>query len=157
MWVRGWFPVLFELSCVINRCKLDVRTRSVKHTFLKKIFTFLCSAPVLSFFFFCFLDFFNYYLENVLLPEGVKIVQPSSARHQYNCGRDNQEDFQHLKTRLRKTFNPRLQNDSQHLSQRQGAWCCIDPASSSALATLPCAQGDKKETGGKCRVFDNQR
>jgi hypothetical protein len=28
VWVRGWFPVLFELSCVINRCKLDVRTRS---------------------------------------------------------------------------------------------------------------------------------
>ena len=27
VWVRGWFPVLFELSCVINRCKLDVRTR----------------------------------------------------------------------------------------------------------------------------------
>ncbi|XP_048255616.1 brefeldin A-inhibited guanine nucleotide-exchange protein 1-like isoform X2 [Haliotis rufescens] len=28
-WVRGWFPVLFELSCVINRCKLDVRTRGL--------------------------------------------------------------------------------------------------------------------------------
>ncbi len=28
VWVRGWFPVLFELSCIINRCKLDVRTRS---------------------------------------------------------------------------------------------------------------------------------
>lgn len=27
VWVRGWFPALFELSCVINRCKLDVRTR----------------------------------------------------------------------------------------------------------------------------------
>ena len=27
IWVRGWFPVLFELSCIINRCKLDVRTR----------------------------------------------------------------------------------------------------------------------------------
>ena len=27
VWVKGWFPVLFELSCVINRCKLDVRTR----------------------------------------------------------------------------------------------------------------------------------
>ncbi len=27
VWVRGWFPVLFELSCIINRCKLDVRTR----------------------------------------------------------------------------------------------------------------------------------
>jgi brefeldin A-inhibited guanine nucleotide-exchange protein len=27
VWVKGWFPVLFELSCIINRCKLDVRTR----------------------------------------------------------------------------------------------------------------------------------
>jgi len=27
LWVRGWFPVLIELSCIINRCKLDVRTR----------------------------------------------------------------------------------------------------------------------------------
>jgi len=27
VWVRGWFPVIFELSCIINRCKLDVRTR----------------------------------------------------------------------------------------------------------------------------------
>uniref|UniRef100_A0A8C1B9A4 ARF guanine nucleotide exchange factor 1 n=1 Tax=Cyprinus carpio carpio TaxID=630221 RepID=A0A8C1B9A4_CYPCA len=26
VWVRGWFPILFELSCIINRCKLDVRT-----------------------------------------------------------------------------------------------------------------------------------
>lgn len=44
IWVKGWFPVLFELSCVINRCKLDVRTRgltvmfeimkSYGHTFL---------------------------------------------------------------------------------------------------------------------------
>lgn len=29
IWVRGWFPVLFELSCVINRSKLDIRTRSL--------------------------------------------------------------------------------------------------------------------------------
>lgn len=29
VWVRGWFPVVFELSCIINRCKLDVRTRFV--------------------------------------------------------------------------------------------------------------------------------
>lgn len=29
VWVRGWFPILFELSCIINRCKLDVRTRWV--------------------------------------------------------------------------------------------------------------------------------
>ncbi|XP_055508524.1 brefeldin A-inhibited guanine nucleotide-exchange protein 2-like isoform X2 [Leucoraja erinacea] len=29
VWVRGWFPILFELSCVINRCKLDIRTRGL--------------------------------------------------------------------------------------------------------------------------------
>lgn len=29
VWVKVWFPVLFELSCIINRCKLDVRTRYV--------------------------------------------------------------------------------------------------------------------------------
>ncbi|PAA89773.1 hypothetical protein BOX15_Mlig000993g4 [Macrostomum lignano] len=29
VWVRGWFPILFELTCVISRCKLDVRTRSL--------------------------------------------------------------------------------------------------------------------------------
>ncbi|XP_077991507.1 brefeldin A-inhibited guanine nucleotide-exchange protein 1-like [Glandiceps talaboti] len=29
VWVRGWFPVMFELSCIINRCKLDVRTRGL--------------------------------------------------------------------------------------------------------------------------------
>ncbi|XP_055916532.1 brefeldin A-inhibited guanine nucleotide-exchange protein 1 [Eupeodes corollae] len=29
VWVRGWFPMLFSLSCVINRCKLDVRTRGL--------------------------------------------------------------------------------------------------------------------------------
>lgn len=29
VWVRGWFPVLFELSCIVNRCKLDVRTRGL--------------------------------------------------------------------------------------------------------------------------------
>ena len=29
VWVRGWFPVLFELSCIINRSKLDIRTRSL--------------------------------------------------------------------------------------------------------------------------------
>ncbi|KAK6645643.1 Brefeldin A-inhibited guanine nucleotide-exchange protein 1 [Polyplax serrata] len=28
-WVRGWFPLLFELSCIVNRCKLDVRTRAL--------------------------------------------------------------------------------------------------------------------------------
>jgi brefeldin A-inhibited guanine nucleotide-exchange protein len=30
VWMKGWFPILFELSCIINRCKLDVRTRSIK-------------------------------------------------------------------------------------------------------------------------------
>uniref|UniRef100_A0A6Q2X8Q7 SEC7 domain-containing protein n=1 Tax=Esox lucius TaxID=8010 RepID=A0A6Q2X8Q7_ESOLU len=29
VWVRGWFPILFELSCIINRCKLDIRTRGL--------------------------------------------------------------------------------------------------------------------------------
>ncbi|XP_021954399.1 brefeldin A-inhibited guanine nucleotide-exchange protein 1 isoform X2 [Folsomia candida] len=29
IWVRGWFPILFELSCIVNRCKLDVRTRAL--------------------------------------------------------------------------------------------------------------------------------
>ena len=29
VWVRGWFPVLFELSCIINSGKLDIRTRSL--------------------------------------------------------------------------------------------------------------------------------
>ncbi|KAK0168082.1 hypothetical protein PV327_001920 [Microctonus hyperodae] len=28
-WLRGWFPLLFELSCVVSRCKLDVRTRAL--------------------------------------------------------------------------------------------------------------------------------
>ncbi|EDQ86494.1 uncharacterized protein MONBRDRAFT_33770 [Monosiga brevicollis MX1] len=29
IWVRGWFPVLFGLSRIIDRCKLDVRTRAL--------------------------------------------------------------------------------------------------------------------------------
>ncbi|KAL3103638.1 hypothetical protein niasHS_000274 [Heterodera schachtii] len=29
VWLIGWFPIIFELSCIINRCKLDVRTRSL--------------------------------------------------------------------------------------------------------------------------------
>lgn len=29
VWLRGWFPIFFDLSCIINRCKLDVRTRSL--------------------------------------------------------------------------------------------------------------------------------
>ena len=29
VWIRGWFPVLFELSCIINTSKLDIRTRSL--------------------------------------------------------------------------------------------------------------------------------
>ncbi|KAG8195440.1 hypothetical protein JTE90_013892 [Oedothorax gibbosus] len=29
VWVRGWFPILFELSCIVSRCKLDVRTRAL--------------------------------------------------------------------------------------------------------------------------------
>ena len=34
IWVRGWFPVIFELSCIISRCKLDVRTRLVYSLFI---------------------------------------------------------------------------------------------------------------------------
>lgn len=30
IWVRGWFPVLFGLSRIIDRCKLDVRTRALQ-------------------------------------------------------------------------------------------------------------------------------
>lgn len=29
VWLIGWLPIIFELSCIINRCKLDVRTRSL--------------------------------------------------------------------------------------------------------------------------------
>ncbi|XP_054153411.1 brefeldin A-inhibited guanine nucleotide-exchange protein 1-like [Oppia nitens] len=29
VWVRGWFPILFELSCIVSTCKLDVRTRAL--------------------------------------------------------------------------------------------------------------------------------
>uniref|UniRef100_A0A1I7SE97 DUF1981 domain-containing protein n=1 Tax=Bursaphelenchus xylophilus TaxID=6326 RepID=A0A1I7SE97_BURXY len=29
VWMKGWLPIIFELSRVINRCKLDVRTRSL--------------------------------------------------------------------------------------------------------------------------------
>ncbi|XP_034944339.1 uncharacterized protein [Chelonus insularis] len=28
-WVRGWFPLLFKLSCDVSRYKLDVRTRAL--------------------------------------------------------------------------------------------------------------------------------
>jgi hypothetical protein len=34
IWVRGWFPILFELSCIVSRCKLDVRTRALTVSFL---------------------------------------------------------------------------------------------------------------------------
>jgi len=30
IWVRGWFPVLFGLSRIINRCKLDIRVRALQ-------------------------------------------------------------------------------------------------------------------------------
>jgi brefeldin A-inhibited guanine nucleotide-exchange protein len=33
IWVRGWFPILFELSCIVSRCKLDVRTRALTVSF----------------------------------------------------------------------------------------------------------------------------
>ena len=33
VWVRAWFSLLFSLSCVVNRCKLDVRTRALSVLF----------------------------------------------------------------------------------------------------------------------------
>lgn len=29
VWQKGWLPIILELSLIINRCKLDVRTRSL--------------------------------------------------------------------------------------------------------------------------------
>ncbi|RWS30440.1 brefeldin A-inhibited guanine nucleotide-exchange protein 1-like protein [Leptotrombidium deliense] len=29
VWLRGWFPILFELSCIVTYNKLDVRTRAL--------------------------------------------------------------------------------------------------------------------------------
>ena len=29
VWVKGWFPVLFELTIIVNHCMLDVRARYV--------------------------------------------------------------------------------------------------------------------------------
>lgn len=29
IWVRGWFPILFELSCIVVTCNLDVRTQAL--------------------------------------------------------------------------------------------------------------------------------
>lgn len=34
VWVKGWFPILLGLSVVVNRCKLDVRTRLVDGQYL---------------------------------------------------------------------------------------------------------------------------
>eukprot|EP00047_Mylnosiga_fluctuans_P017395 m.61019 g.61019 ORF g.61019 m.61019 type:complete len:1672 (-) comp7058_c0_seq2:541-5556(-) len=33
IWVRGWFPVLFGLSRMVSRCKLDVRTLTLNNMF----------------------------------------------------------------------------------------------------------------------------
>ena len=49
VWVRGWFPILFELSCIISRCKLDVRTRAL--TVLFEVSSILCADKLYSFFF----------------------------------------------------------------------------------------------------------
>lgn len=27
IWMRGWFPIMFAMSSIVSRCKLDVRTR----------------------------------------------------------------------------------------------------------------------------------
>jgi len=29
VWVQGWFPLLFELSCIVSHCKLEIRTRAL--------------------------------------------------------------------------------------------------------------------------------
>ena len=42
VWVRGWFPILFELSCIISRCNLDVRTRLVELNLQYIAFSTLC-------------------------------------------------------------------------------------------------------------------
>lgn len=55
VWVRGWFPILFELSCIINRCKLDVRTRWVPIINLATLFIYLKKKKT----------FFGAYLEGV--------------------------------------------------------------------------------------------
>lgn len=33
IWVRGWFPILFELSCIVITTKVDVRTRALSVMF----------------------------------------------------------------------------------------------------------------------------
>lgn len=33
IWIKAWFPIIFELSCVINRGKLDERTMSLNTMF----------------------------------------------------------------------------------------------------------------------------
>lgn len=45
IFLRGWFPIMFELSCIIGRCKLDVRTR-YSSTFIKC--TIWCSNYVMG-------------------------------------------------------------------------------------------------------------
>ena len=38
IWIKGWFPILFELSCIDSRCKLVVRIRGLtvsKHFAMK--------------------------------------------------------------------------------------------------------------------------
>lgn len=44
VWVKGWFPVLFELSRIVNRCMLDVRTRY--SIILDKNLRHLCSVMI---------------------------------------------------------------------------------------------------------------
>lgn len=58
VWVRGWFPILFELSCIINRCKLDVRTRWVPIFNPSMVFTLIQrnNVDVWSLFWECLCD-----------------------------------------------------------------------------------------------------
>lgn len=39
VWIRGWFPVLFELSCIINRSNLVRKDFKVEELPLKIFFS----------------------------------------------------------------------------------------------------------------------
>lgn len=66
VWVRGWFPILFELSYIVSRCKLDVRTRALTVMF-EIVKTYGCFFKA-----HCFEDLFNIIFrifDNMKLPE----------------------------------------------------------------------------------------
>ncbi len=50
VWARAWFPIMLELSTVITRCKLDVRTRFAVVVILSIVVCsfvkwFICTLP----------------------------------------------------------------------------------------------------------------